>query len=89
MVVASPPLEIKVLHVNLTGDLTPLGTPTASFQGKASPSTVCRQGWLLAGDVLAHRGTLLQERQMANRSDLPDAVSPHTQLAKHALMPTS
>ena len=29
--VASAPLDIKVLRVNLTGDLTPLGTPTASF----------------------------------------------------------
>lgn len=32
LAVASEPLEIKVLRVNLTGDLTPLGTPTASFQ---------------------------------------------------------
>lgn len=30
--VASAPLDIKVLRVDLTGDLTPLGTPTASFQ---------------------------------------------------------
>ena len=31
VVVASAPLDIRVLRVDLTGDLTPLGTPTASF----------------------------------------------------------
>ena len=36
--VASAPLDIQVLRVNLTGDLTPLGTPTASFQGMSFPS---------------------------------------------------
>ncbi len=36
--VASAPLDIQVLRVNLTGDLTPLGTPTASFQGLLLPA---------------------------------------------------
>lgn len=33
VVVASAPLEILVLRVDLTGELTPLGTPTAKLQG--------------------------------------------------------
>ena len=36
VVVATPPLDIKVLHVKLTGNLTPLGAPTASFQGSCA-----------------------------------------------------
>ena len=35
--VASAPLDLKVLHVELPGDLTPLGTPTASFECRPSP----------------------------------------------------
>ena len=35
VVVASAPLDILVLKVDLTGDLTPLGTPTAKLQGAA------------------------------------------------------
>ena len=31
VVVASEPLDIQVLRVDLTGKLTPLGTPRASF----------------------------------------------------------